>query len=371
MAKRIAVCFDGTWNTPDNKSDLDHLEATDHRNDTWFETVNKEAGVETNVCRLYRSIRKIPAATGQMAQIKWYDKGVGTDWYDRISGGAFGMGLSRKIREGYKFMSDTYEDGDEVFVFGFSRGAYTARSLVGMIRNCGLLPSGSLPRPQPDDNEELFEAYELYRTRDKDPDSMRALTFRRRYKARLIDIKFLGVWDTVGALGIPVESFGEFNKEQFEFHDTELSGIVKNAYHAIAVDEHRKPYAATLWDPKTKPAQTIEQRWFIGAHADVGGGYPSRKLSDLTLRWMQEKAQNCGLELDPGGIPQIADDSWLGSIADSFSDFLGGLFHLFHTRYYRPVGTAALGSEIVDTTVPQRAKADVSYRPKNPGLSLT
>ncbi len=285
MAKRIAICFDGTWNTPDNKGDLDHLERTDHRDEIWFERVNKNAGVETNVCRLYRSVLTISPGDAKdgIAQIKWYDKGVGTEWYDRISGGAFGTGLSRKIREGYKFLSSNYDDGDEIFVFGFSRGAYTARSLVGMIRNCGLLPPASLQLDQPDDNLHLLEAYEIYRTRDKDADSMRALTFRRKYGARLIDIKFLGVWDTVGALGIPIESFGEFNKEQFEFHDTELSGIVKNAYHAIAVDEHRKPYAATLWDPKTKPDQTIEQRWFIGAHADVGGGYPSRKLSDLTI----------------------------------------------------------------------------------------
>ena len=93
----------------------------------------------------------------------------------------------------------------------------------------------------------------------------------------LIDIRFLGVWDTVGALGIPIESFEDFNRQQFEFHDTELSGIVKNAFPAIAVDEHREAYARALWAPKQKPEQ-VEQRWFVGAHADVGGGYADRRL---------------------------------------------------------------------------------------------
>src|SRR5207253_2581023 len=158
----------------------------------------------------------------------------------------------------------------------------------------------------------------------------------------------------VGAMGIPVESFGEFNKEQFEFHDTELSGIVKNAFHAVAVDEHRQPYAATLWDPKKKPDQTVEQRWFIGAHANIGGGYKDRQLSDMTLNWMQLKAQACGLELDPAAIPTVNEKNWAGTIADSFREFLSGLFHLFHRPYYRPIGRAEFGNEVVDDCVAGR-----------------
>lgn len=97
---------------------------------------------------------------------------------------------------------------------------------------------------------------------------------------------------------------------------------------------------------------------------------PAESYPISQLRWLQEKAQGCDLELDPAGIPELAEDDWLGLIADSFSDFLGGLFHLFHTRYYRPIGTAEFGNEIVDETVPRRAKADVSYRPKNSGLKF-
>jgi uncharacterized protein (DUF2235 family) len=372
MPKRIALCFDGTWNTPSKSDDVDGLSLLENRDDeTWFEDVNDQVGVETNVCRLYRSILRgtPPAGSSKMSQVKWYDRGVGADWYNRVTGGAFGLGLSRNIREGYKVLSDSYEDGDEVFVFGFSRGAYTARSLVGMIRNVGLLPAGSLPKADADKNSVLMEAYEIYRTRDGDADSVRALEFRRQNAARMIEIKVLGVWDTVGALGIPIQSFGAFNARQFEFHDTQLSGIVKNGFHAIAVDEHREPYAPTLWQPTKKLDQTIEQRWFLGAHSDVGGGYEDRELSDITLRWMQEKVQGCGLDLDPRGVPDVADNSFLASISDSFSAFLGGLFSLFQKPYYREVGQAQFGNEIVDNTVVERLKKDVNYRPKNKGLA--
>jgi uncharacterized protein (DUF2235 family) len=378
MAKRIVLCFDGTWNTPAEKfSGLAQLHERFARllglgnaeMQAEIEHVDPNAGVETNVCRLYRSVLRLEGdatSRGELAQTKWYDKGVGTDWYDRVSGGAFGLGLSQKIREGYQYLSNTYDDGDEVFAFGFSRGAYTARSFIGMIRNCGLLPKGKTGNGP--DSPEMLEAYELYRAHDEGPDSERAKHFRAEKHAPLIPIKFLGVWDTVGALGIPLESFDAFNKAQFEFHNTELSGIVQNAFHAIAVDEHREPYKVTLWDPKAKLNQTMEQRWFIGAHADVGGGYASRLLSDITLRWMQHKAQQCGLRLDETGIPSITDASALGPIADSFKAFLNGVFALFTTRYYRPVCMLQYGAEVVDDTVPSRMKQLISYRPSNIGL---
>jgi uncharacterized protein (DUF2235 family) len=354
--KRIAVCFDGTWNTPDEPDEIGFAGGADGT----FETVNPDAGVETNVCRLYRSIVKGVSDDG-VEQIKWYDQGVGTKWYERIRGGAFGHGLSENIREGYKFLVDKHDDGDEVFVLGFSRGAYTARSLVGLIRNAGLLPHGS-------NEDQIDRAYELYRTRDDSADSEMAQRFRRQERTRIIPIHFLGVWDTVGALGIPVRAFGSINTELFKFHDTELSGIVKNAFQALAVDEHREPYQATLWDPKTKPGQTMEQRWFIGAHSDVGGGYEDRALSDVTLRWIQEKAKDCGLKLDPKGLPNIEDKNALSSFTDSFGNFLRGLYGLFNQRYYRPVCRTEFGNEDVDTTVRSRVQGDLTYRPRNPGL---
>lgn len=378
MPKRIVICFDDTWNTPAEKfaglaklherfARLVGLGQDEMRAE--IERVDPQAGVETNVCRFYRSVlRRSPSEVppGEFAQTKWYDKGVGTNWYDRVSGGAFGLGLSRNIREGYKFLSDTYEVGDEVFVFGFSRGAYTARSLVGMIRNCGLLPAGGSGDGY--DSPVMLEAYELYRARDEGPDSEAALAFRARWKSPLINIKCLGVWDTVGALGIPIESFDMFNKKAFEFHDVELSGLVENAFHAVAVDEHREPYKVTLWAPTDKPRQVIEQRWFMGAHADVGGGYEARQLSDITLRWMQGKASDCGLQLDAAGMPEVSASNAGGVIADSFKAFLAGTFSLFNKRYFRPVAKVRFGAERVDESVATRIADDSTYRPKNDGL---
>jgi uncharacterized protein (DUF2235 family) len=376
MAKRIILCFDGTWNTPSERfvglkrlhEWMDGLRSKGpEAMQAALEAVDPGPdAIETNVCRFYRSVIRRAPGRGKIGQVKWYDAGVGTNWYDRLPGGAFGLGLSGNIREGYHFLSEQYEPGDAIFILGFSRGAYTARSLVGMIRNAGLLPAGTTPDGP--HGAAMMEAHELYRTRDKEPDSERAIAFRKARGARMVEIAFLGVWDTVGALGIPVESFEAFNRAAFEFHDTELSGIVRNAFHAIAVDEHREPYAVTLWDPKKKLDQRMEQRWFVGAHCDVGGGYPDRALSDLTLTWMQDRAVECGLDLHPKARPAVSADNALGVLTDSFANFLEGLFRLFSKRFYRPVRRAAFGQEHVDETVQHRLKQDVGYRPRNPGL---
>jgi uncharacterized protein (DUF2235 family) len=114
--KRIVICFDGTWNKPAD------------------ENLPTEQQVETNVCRFFRSISD--AAAHGAEQVKWYDEGVGTKWYDRFVGGAIGVALEKNILDGYEFLAQRYAEGDEVYVLGFSRGAYTARSLVGIIRNC-------------------------------------------------------------------------------------------------------------------------------------------------------------------------------------------------------------------------------------------
>lgn len=306
----------------------------------------------TNVWKLHDAISAVDA--GGVGQNRWYEKGVGTKWYNKVRGGAFGVGLSQKIQEGYRYLVETFDEGDDIFVFGFSRGAYSARSLVGLVRNAGLLKKENV-RQVPD-------AYALYRTRNEGADSENARFFRSRY-SREVPIHFLGVWDTVGALGIPVESFEWFNRPFYQFHDTELSGIVRNAFHAVAVDEHRKSYQCTLWDPKKKPNQVIEQVWFAGAHANVGGGYANNRLSDVALRWMMERAQACGLALDPARMPALPDEP--PPITDSYRDFLGGAYSMFEARYFRTIGATPFGQESIDATVTERTARDPNYRPKN------
>ena len=375
MAKKLVVCFDGTWNKPDD--------TTDGKNSN------------TNVERLFVSIDGIPAdAVGTApvpdgATIKWYDTGVGTAWYEHIRGGAFGYGLSRNIRQGYKFLIDRYTSGDEIYIFGFSRGAYTARSLVGLIRNSGLLDrdvllKGSDPkytswkkltaekfyRMDPDDVPHIMDAYQLYRNRDGSADSDFAVKFRTAYAYLDVKITFLGVWDTVGALGIPFKLFDSFNAEEYKFHDEELSGIVENAYHAVAIDEHRENYDVTLWKPKQKVNQAMEQVWFAGAHADVGGGYEvaDHPLSDAALAWMQEKARLNGAGLSIAQIQPVNDVKLAAATpTDSYREFLGGLYRMIKDRHYRTMGSVEFGNEYrspITGRIP-------GYRPNNPGFPET
>lgn len=389
MPKRLILCFDGTWNQPAKDEARKALSLPERPE----EAVDQFLGTsETNVAKLYRSIP--PHAGDGRLQQKWYDRGVGTRWYRRFRGGAFGRGLDRNILQGYAYLVATYEDGDEIFIFGFSRGAYTARSLVGMIRNSGLLLPTVIEghdlqtlteaiRAQPEDmvwdrsierrldeilrndhNKLLNEAYELYRARDHGPDTDQAIAFRQHH-ARDVKIQCLGVWDTVGALGIPLKAFEWLNDRRYGFHDATLSGIVRHAYHAMAIDEHRKEYAVTLWTSPAKAQQTVEQRWFVGAHSDVGGGYPERDLSDLTLEWMLERSKAAGLDVDRTAVQPNGDP--LGTLHDSFGEFLGGFWKWFHARHHRPVLQTGLPSETIDGSVGVRVQGS-RYRPKNTGL---
>lgn len=292
-----------------------------------------------------------------MKQLKWYDQGVGTAWYDRFLGGAFGVGLESNIIDGYKFLAENYNDGDKVYVLGFSRGAYTARSLVGMVRNCGLITPERV-------GLRVGIAYGIYRTRDDGPDSHTARMFRSSF-CREIKIKLLGVWDTVGALGVPLDILESLNMKFYEFHDTDLSSIVENACHAVAIDEHRQDYDVCLWKPKSNTGQTMEQRWFIGAHCDVGGGYPDRRLSDLPLRWMQDKAGALGLALTP---VDVGAENYRGAFTDSYKEFLKGLYAKKKPRHYRAISSTPFGGEVVDESVRLRRKADRNYEPQNNGL---
>jgi uncharacterized protein (DUF2235 family) len=335
--KRIVICFDGTWSKPAD------------------EAMAADGQVETNVCRFYESV-KDQAADGTK-QVKWYDEGVGTKWYDRFIGGAIGAGLELNIVQGYEFLAKQYEDGDEVYVLGFSRGAYTARSLVGMIRNCGLIYPKHLPL-------RVAMAYGIYRTRGDNVDSFTAKLFRSSF-SREIKIKFIGVWDTVGALGIPLDVLKDVNMKFYEFHDTNLSNIVENAYHAVAVDEHRHDYMATLWNPDNAPTQILEQRWFVGAHCDVGGGYNDRRLSDMTLSWIQQKASAFGLAVD---AVQVGPKNYLGESTDSYAQFLGGIYSRKNPRHYRSIGATKFGNEDVDESVQKRRTEDREYEPQNNGL---
>ena len=271
MPRRLIVCADGTWNKVEKTEGGKHL--------------------STNVAKLAAAL--LPIDIEGTPQLLCYLEGVGTHDGEWLRGGMFGLGISRNIREAYEFLVDAYEPGDEIWIFGFSRGAFTARSLAGMIRNSGLLVSKH--------KDQIGPAMSLYRNRydDTAPDAPRARIFRNKYSYEP-GIKFIGVWDTVGALGVPGVHLwlARLLRIEWQFHDVELSRSVENAYHALAIHEKRSDFSPTLWKKQDWPEaskQALEQVWFTGVHSDIGGGYAQAGLSDIALLWMVEKARSCGL----------------------------------------------------------------------------
>lgn len=234
--------------------------------------------------------RAVKPVVGGVDQIAFYDWGVGTD-RKKISGGVTGEGIDKNIMDCYRFIVHNYDRGDHLYLFGFSRGAYTVRSLAGFIRNCGLL------RRQHAD--QIPAAYNLYRKRTKasHPDEEKAVAFRRSFAiADVTPIEYVGVWDTVGSLGIPVPFWGTLGEREFLFHDTRPSGIIQHTRHAVSIDETREDFEPTLFDKK--PGLDLKQVWFAGVHSDVGGGYEEHGLSDHACKWMIKEAGVFGLQFE-------------------------------------------------------------------------
>jgi uncharacterized protein (DUF2235 family) len=344
MPKRLIVCCDGTWNRPDE--------------------LNDGVPAPTNVSKLALAIAREDAAG--TAQEVFYVAGVGTRRFERLRGGAFGYGLSRNVRECYRFLAERYAPGDELFFLGFSRGAYTARSTVGLVRNCGIL--------LPEHTDRIDEAYRLYRApgRDREPDGIAAELFRRAYAHPDPDIHFVGVWDTVGALGIPVDGIRlPLLTRLWTFHDTKLSSHVRHAYQALAIDERRGPFKPTLWEQQAHATdQVLEQVWFAGVHCDVGGGYADPSLSEIPLIWMADRVRSNGLALDPARLTRPAgavDEEQRHEGIELAPDALGlihesrkGIYRLAPS-YDRPL--AADGAAAASTAV-RRRKELAGYRPE-------
>jgi uncharacterized protein (DUF2235 family) len=288
----LAIFFDGTWNEPNDR---------------------------TNAFLLFNLAKE----TGDQARL--YVQGVGTQgkglfsFADKILGGAFGDGLSRNIKTAYRWLCERYVQDASIYMLGFSRGAYSARSLAGLVRKCGLVNDTS--------DATIDQAYGLYRNQSVSANDDEASRFRMQC-SREVTIAFVGVWDTVGELGIPVDGlplpgFSSF----YAFHDTTLANSTKAGYHAIAANEFRSLYQPTLWTQGTdaRGSLPLEQRWFTGAHANVGGGYvsPPRSPEDflplIPAEWLRKKAETHGLAFtQPVAIPEAA---YACDPVDSYAEF--------------------------------------------------
>lgn len=289
--KRIVISCDGTWNRADAR---------------W----------PTNALKIAGAVRSEDDAG--VVQIVAHVEGVGTGrgtgrlarGIDTVLGGAMGLGLLHNIVEAYRFLVFNHVPGDEIHLFGFSRGAYTARSLAGLIRNCGILRRECLA--------DLPRALETYRSRapGDHPDGLAARAFREGHAAEdRVPIAYVGVWDTVGALGIPSHLWWAARANRgLAFHDTALSGTVAAARHAVSIDERRQTYAPALWSNLAarnagRPDRPYRQLWFPGDHRGVGGGSESAALSSGALDWVAEGAARAGLAFDPGARAEWAAQS--------------------------------------------------------------
>jgi uncharacterized protein (DUF2235 family) len=324
IMKRLVICCDGTWNRDDAEN-------------------------PTNVVKLARSTS--PSDRAGTRQLVHYARGVGAaeggSWLertvDRLGGGAFGWGLDANIVACYRWLAANYAPGDEIYIFGYSRGAYTARSLAGLIRTCSIPDTGSADR--------IGEAMSLYRERGaaEGPDTDRLLKFRAetapglhttekdlqwrrahrpasRRKPLRLRVTYLGIWDTVGALGVPnrFAVAGFFNRK-YTFHDTALSSSVKSARHAVAIDERRSAFEPTLWGNLADLNQDGDvsekrylQQWFPGDHGSVGGGGSNVTLSSNALLWIAEGAMAQGMAIDDDFLTGLAGlSSYRGHLASS------------------------------------------------------
>jgi len=370
MPRHIVLCLDGTWNKPGQK----------------------DQGVETktNVLKLYEALVVRPD------QIRGYFSGVGTDPHEKVRGGAFGWGLFDQIKDAYRTLCEQFTAGDHIHIFGFSRGAFSARSLAGMILRCGVIRKeiGDVSIPgrvadllttQQDDNltidvtDKVFAMYKYAYEEKNGPEVER---FKREY-CHDTPVRLVGVWDTVGALGIPDELFlptlrkldRRIDARLYGFLDTDLSPRVEAAYHAVAIDEHRKPFRPTLWtSPRVNVARTnVEQVWFAGAHCNVGGGYADSGLSDIALKWMIERAASNGLQFEPTALADLKPDP-KAKRRDSLEEFIdlkkNRLFAWIDKIATRFIGVdrAIPAGSCVHTSVEQRLAAPAVGEPASDSL---
>lgn len=339
--RRHVLLFDGTWN--DFSSD-------------------------TNIAQISNLLADT-GADGWPITPK-YIPGVGVYWYEKYRGGTFGRKISEKVLEGYEHLVNVYRPGDEVFIFGFSRGAFTALMLVGFCYWCGLRTPGANLQ-----TEGLFNRYRdatLGNYEDGDEGSLpRPCLLKLQLDGKplsndsrkLIEstqdmpekwIKFVGVFDTVRSAGLEGLYPRVWRGEKAETvlgrrgtlvcrYTRHLPEIVESAYQALAIDEYRAAFAERVWivpKEKTIPCRA-EQRWFAGAHGNVGGGYEGDELHRIPLRWMQDKAVSAGLAFtELAEPPKVAMPK---QIRDSYMEFGRGIYHRFSSRYTRMIQAKQIG----------------------------
>ena len=318
LPKKLIVCCDGTWMDADSG---------------WVKGRGGSSGAPqtpSNVTRIARAMKDQDDAHHQ--QIVYYQAGVGTGigLYDHLVGGSTGAGLSENIREAYSFLVSNYSEHDKlkhpdsIFLIGFSRGAFTARSIGGFIGAVGILKKIAMPffyeifqdwanAGNPKHPPRFFHSYyklnpELEKKVLPPPEFIgkkdKINEYMQSYREILlslnltqeVNIKCIGVWDTVGALGIPINPILQrvfpflpsFIRE-YRWFDTTIDDHVENAFQALGLDERRFPYAPAVWERPDNCRTNLKQVWFAGAHSNVGGSYADQGMADIALVWMMDQ----------------------------------------------------------------------------------
>mgnify|MGYP001583699659 CR=1 FL=1 len=297
MSRTLVVCIDGTWNAP-GQIDKDAVDGTETRTLTNVaKTWQAITGMALDKERPHGTIGDLQSGNGWAI----YLNGVGSTGtkLGKLYEGASGTGTSERIRDAYRFLAERWTDGDKIYGFGFSRGAFAIRSLSGFIETVGLPKKSGLVK-----DDELYDLYGKYKER--------SVTAMPSWNQR-VDLEFLGIWDTVGAL-----AFGNtFNN----YHNISPRNV-NRVFHALALDEFRSQFFPDLFISDGRNQRVLET-WFAGAHTNVGGGYVDENLSNIALFWILNKANVCGLKLN---LPAIT--GWYGESVDgvrrpSYNEFWG------------------------------------------------
>ena len=309
-------------------------------------------GRNTNVYKLFNMV-----VDRTKDQTVFYDRGLGTGWR-KVSGNMFGAGMDQNIKECYQFIFENYQAGDKIYLLGFSRGAATVRSLSSFIHYFGMLPQS---RP-----ELIDEAYKIYKIKKRAKREEKAKKFIDGNHTMWVNIEFIGVWDTVSALGVPIKSVDVVLEKvpfmRHKYHDFLLSPSVKNAYQALAIDDYRDTFHPVLWEKSREVHQKIEQVWFVGSHTDIGGGYAEQEVSDIPLQWLVAKAIHHGLYIYPSNRVRIHPDV-NGAVHDSRKEFPMNLYKK-KRRYWNP---ALHGKLKIHKSVLER-KLDADGNPYKPWI---
>jgi hypothetical protein len=321
MGRNLILCADGTGNQGGHTPD-------------------------SNVYKMYNLIN---IHDDGHEQLTYYDNGVGTStnkiW--RGLGGAFGFGFQQNVCDLYRFLAKNYREGDRIYLFGFSRGAATVRAFTGMVATCGLLKNeDKYGQPLNADalEDEVCEVLRAYKAK---PATGKAEAIKRKGHGA-VAIEFVGLWDTVSALGFPARTVvtGIFTRLfatlfalldfisdkiwAHRFYRYELFPNILHAYQALAIDDARTSFWPLVWDERKRKPGTVEQVWFAGMHSNVGGGYERQGMANVPLAWMIERARHHGLVLKEESLQVVEDSNVHGRLYDSRDGL--GIFYRYHPR---------------------------------------